>query len=239
MITICNECIFAKKDEDGKQTGCSFTNDFEVSYLDIFKGNNNAKLKDDNFYEINRLCNACTKCNNIEDLPANYKEIVATRIKPKIDLIIFGEHKNNIEALKRAKDKGYQKIYVCYPFQINSRHYFDLRAINDKVIIVSQIDSTHDYCEIDSAVDKSESKFVVIQDSSKEIADNIVETVYNIYFNELREFICIVNTEDNLNGLVILTKAFKYFNGNKEKLVHQKIIEVNQNKEMILSWNQK
>lgn len=227
METICKECIFAQI-SDGEQTGCSFNR------LEKYINQGRASKKSEWFYTIQGLCEACTKKNIGQILPDNFKEIVYNNIKPKVDAIIYGDDNTICSILDTIKNDNYNRIIACQPNIIDDKSYNKFNKIYNKIIVSCQVENSYDLEFLDNACYKSNADYITIINSCQ--IPNILKTVENLIMNEVISFIGIL-PEKELHGLIIKPKIFKYFNGNFDKLITEKIKSLNNYESMVLQWN--
>lgn len=232
MQTICKECIFNHV-ENGVQTGCEFDNRLQ-KYID-----KNLAAKNDNwYYTINTLCKACTTKHIGQVLPEDYKDIVRKKITPKIDAVLYGEDNDIKSVLKLIKQDNYNSIIIALPKVIDIRLHFELLDILPSLIISSQLENRYDLEYIDNACLKSKADFVVIFNCSDThySPTNVVKTVVDMCLNQLLDLIAIFPEKNEIHGLLINPKVFRFLNGNFGESIINKIKSIPNYESMIAVW---
>ena len=227
MQTICKQCIFAKV-EDGNQFGCSFDD-----RLDKYIAKGIAAKKDDWFFTIETKCEAWTTSSVGQILPPDVKDIVRKSITPTVDAIVYGDDDITVAILETIKDDGYKNIIVCQPNIIGLRSYRRVSEIFPRVITSSQIDNRYELEYLDNGCFKSKSSYLAVINSPT--IPKIPETVTNYVMNELVDFIGIMS--DDMNGLVIKPKIYKFLYGNAMESIVNKIKSIPNYESMTLKWN--
>lgn len=229
MQTICKECIFADFSE-GVQIGCHF-----MDRLNKYKEKGLASIDgpDKWYFTINTLCKACTKIKVGQSIPDDYVNIVYNSIKPKIDAIIYGDDNKIISILESIKNDGYNKIIACQPNMIGLKSYYDFSQIYPKIIVAGQIENRYELEYLDNACKKSTADYLVIINDLN--VPSIPKIIEDYVMNQLIDFIGIL-PENDLNGLVISPRVFKFLGGNFEKSIIDKVKEINNYESMTFKW---
>lgn len=227
MQTVCKQCIFAQV-EDMSQVGCSFDGRLE-KYI-----NKGMASKNDNWYfTIDTKCEACTTVSVGQLVPDDIQEIIRNNISPTVDAVVYGDDDTIVEILEAIKNDGYKNIIACQPNMIGIRSYSKFSEVFPRIITSSQIDNRYEFEYLDNGCYKSKANYLAIINSP--VVPKIPEVVVDHTMNQLTDFIGIIS--DDINGLVIKPKIYKFLYGNCNEPIIDKIKAIPNYESMTLKWN--
>lgn len=224
--TSCLDCIFAKFSKD-TQTKCKFHD-----RLSLYESKGLTELIEDDesgkeYYVIKTICNAkrpigwksrAYRLNRLIDM-------VEKEITIKTSYIFLC--KNNIEMLDLAsnmelnEEKPEKSIYVLFDWHPDIE---GMRKINPKNIILVPVDKTDVRGAIDAAVDKIDSLYYTVWDSSYP-TPKYIENLNKLINVELRRLLCHQPEKDCFNGLTVNKTIHTLFQGNRNLFIYDKIKE--------------
>lgn len=203
--TTCEKCIFAEWDWE-EQMGCRF------GRIGKFFDQGKAR-KVGNHYEIDRLCNTCTKGDIGEYTLDEAQKIVRENIQAKVDFIIIVNDKSNLQnSLNNIKKQTIKPKHVYYIVQGNVpyKNLFlnIIKELNQIEVKCSVVSVYNDLC-VNEGIRKCKNQFYSIFDDRDEIPEYFVERIDYFLNEELLQFLCI--TGERLSGTTFLTRVNQLF----------------------------
>jgi len=234
--TLCRDCVFAEWDKDN-QTGCS------VGRLDKYKELECAfdceeEGGDKKFFMIQgRYCMMCRNQKWVDDNDVSeekWEEVAREEMKIKYQAIVFASD-NKEEIKKTIKSLVSQKIppvYIVLARKPNCkygpRELAGTMGSNCKNIpwrIQNLLEAfVTDREALDIIVSTEPKPYFAVFYAGFEVPDDTFEQINKAITEDLIQFAVIAPNEDG-NGMVMLSNVYRYYNGNKEKDLEEKIEE--------------
>lgn len=235
LETCCKYCVFANY-EGSEQVGCF------LNRLDVYEARG-VKVDEcyDNekeFYVIrDRICNTCRDKNWIKEdetieqmVERIYKEV---EVNADVFLYVDDSVDSIVEIIESLDSLESQHIPVEVVVVNNSRGKIKSSAIVNALQktklkwnvegITDQDKSKHR--ALDIAIRKSKKMLYVLLNAGKKLDRWLIYDINEAINHHLDRFI-MLETDDEDNGLVVMNKAHKLFNGNLEVPIQQKIREI-------------
>lgn len=224
MKTICRDCVFAQYDES-KQTGCA------LGRLDRYRKINRAELVD-TYYEIDGLCNACTK-ENPDGMPDfdTLKETVERRSFSSNTFILpiktwDDQHINHFIERGRIQ-AGNPELLIVFASTVSDKQ---IHCIPHPVKTMKILRPELNGSILNFAIKQSKTQLLTLIEPGNIIPANLNQKVNEILNFELKTFGLIKNPS-GYNGMVIQTVL-------AEKMTLNDIIKLDRHTLTWQEWNQ-
>lgn len=199
----CKGCKFAIVDES-KQIGC------EQHKLEKFIAQGVAKIDDDRWYSIDRLC----MFKRFVDWDGSIED--ETQIKMGYIFILnressFDELIQNINAIK---DKEPLWIgVICTSYQPKKDIIDILNSIGCKYNIITDYIEKQDWFYIDPFIKHIKNGWTLVNIVGKEFISDAKERMHKAINEDLKAIGLVTPAEDSLNGICFFNIFFKFHNG--------------------------
>lgn len=205
--------------------------------LETFKEQKKTTLNSDGLYTINRLCNLCRNQKTVDErYPGLELDDVAVLCRefvvPKIDYLVLVDTNDKdtlqitIDSIKYSGIEPNKVIFAVSAGKLKTKDiYVQTRQIPKSELVYLFEEEPDEIEVIDTCFKKCNGNFVAIFRNGYDIPSNFIEQVDDIVNNSLLTPVIITNSDDSINGTLVVKSLFDYMGTYKNliKIVREQL----------------
>ena len=226
MITQCNSCVFAEKQENKMQSGCKLNRHKKLEIDEV---------NDDGFYILKRFCTTFRPPAWLDELSvAESQDITSTvlnEIYPRVGFFIIlntdemgiDSLKTTIEDIKAQDPKPRYVVVITDKVEYNEdvheylNNNFDYDVTEFHIVQIMQKPEFMPKI-IDEAFTHAKNGWAYVCCAGENIDRDLIYKIHKRVNLELKRLVLVEPYDSNMNGLLFQTALFKFLNGNNPKV---------------------